>query len=50
MLALRRSFRVALLVVARAAHVLCAMLFLHVLADELLVKFALIHIFKSLAL
>lgn len=50
MLALRRRFRVTLLVVAGAAHVLGTVLFLHVFADELLAQLRLIHLLKSLSL
>ena len=49
-LALRGGLRVALLMVARTAHVLCAMLFLHVLANELLVQLVRICFLEGLAL
>lgn len=49
-LALRRSFRIAFLVVTGPAHILGAVLFVHVLAYELLTEFLLVELLESLAM
>lgn len=48
-LALRRGLGVAFLMVTRTAHVLGTVLFVHVLANELLAQFRFVELLESLA-